>query len=68
MPAITIRARAVNFLVVAVIFYSNIAVAQPFSFPREFDWRTKGVVSPVRNQGEIGDSAVLAGVSAVESP
>ena len=66
MPATTISA-AVNFLIVAVILYSNIAVAQPFSFPREFDWRTKGVVSPVRNQGEIGDSTVFGGVSAVES-
>ena len=66
MPAITISA-AVNFLVVAVILYSNTAVAQHFSFPRGFDWRTKGVVPPVWNQGEFGNSAVFAGVSAVES-
>lgn len=66
MSGITISA-VMNFLVVAVLLYSNLAVAQPFSIPREFDWRTKGVVSPVRNQGEIGDSAVFAGVSAVES-
>ena len=53
--------------VLAAVLCSLLAVAQPLALPREFDWRTKGVVPPVKNQGEIGDSIIFDGVSAVES-
>ena len=53
--------------VLAAVLCSLLAVVQPLALPREFDWRTKGVVPPVRNEGEIGDSVILDGVSAVES-
>lgn len=27
--------------------------------PTQFDWRTKGAISPVQNQGQMGDSASM---------
>ena len=35
--------------------------------PKDFDWREKGVVPPVRNQGQIGNSLVIDAVSTAES-
>lgn len=35
--------------------------------PTQFDWRTKGAISPVQNQGQIGDSASMVATDCVES-
>lgn len=37
------------------------------SVPAQFDWRKKGVVPPVSNQGQLGRSDVYAAIGAVES-
>ena len=60
------RYLATAAFLVAVVFCSFTSIAQPLSIPREFDWRTKGVVPPVKNR-EIGEGVVIAAVSAVES-
>lgn len=35
--------------------------------PAEFDWRTKGVVNPVQNQGQCGSCWTFSTIAAVES-
>ncbi|CAF4236522.1 unnamed protein product, partial [Rotaria sordida] len=40
---------------------------KPIHLPDSFDWRTKGVISPVKDQGEIEDAEAFAAVEVVES-
>jgi C1A family cysteine protease len=51
------------FLVVLLL---GLVVGQPPP-PKDFDWRDKGVIPPVRNQGQIGDSFVIDGVTVAEA-
>jgi cathepsin L len=37
------------------------------SYPKNVDWRRKGVVSPIRNQGSCGSCWTFAAVAAIES-
>jgi cysteine peptidase B len=37
------------------------------SLPNNFDWRSEGVISPVRDQGACGDAAALAVLESFES-
>jgi C1A family cysteine protease len=32
------------------------------NFPDSFDWRTKGVISPVKNQGVLGQASAFVAV------
>ncbi|KAJ8299669.1 hypothetical protein KUTeg_023729 [Tegillarca granosa] len=35
--------------------------------PKQFDWRTKGAISPVKNQGQMGDAASIVATECIES-
>ena len=52
-----------RFLVILLI---GLVVGQPPP-PKDFDWRDKGVVPPVKNQGRIGNSFVIDGVTVAEA-
>lgn len=45
----------------------NLSQADVASLPTNVDWRTAGVVSPVKDQGMCGSCWAFAAVSAVES-
>ncbi|CAF3353192.1 unnamed protein product [Rotaria sp. Silwood1] len=40
---------------------------ESFDVPDSFDWRTKGVISPVKDQGVVGDAEAFAAVEVIES-
>ncbi|CAF4643022.1 unnamed protein product, partial [Rotaria sp. Silwood1] len=40
---------------------------ESFYLPDSFDWRTKGVISPVKDQGVVGDAEAFAAVEVIES-
>ncbi|XP_062591149.1 procathepsin L-like [Saccostrea cucullata] len=48
---------------------SSVATKTPFirDVPESFDWRTKGAVSPVKNQGQMGSSLAYATLDSIES-
>ena len=35
--------------------------------PDEFDWRSRGAVSPVKNQGQMGQASIFTAVDSIES-
>lgn len=43
------------------------AQTQVSSLPSSWDWRTKGVVSPIRDQGQCGSCWAFSGTSTIES-
>ncbi|XP_061181344.1 procathepsin L-like [Saccostrea echinata] len=48
---------------------SSLASTSPFigDVPDSFDWRKKGAVSPVKNQGQIGSALAYATIDCIES-
>ena len=49
-----------------LVLLTGLVVGQPPP-PKDFDWRDKGVIPPVKNQGQIGDSFVIDGVTVAEA-
>ena len=45
----------------------KLKTAYKYNLPESVDWRTKGVVNPIKDQGACGSCAAFATTSALES-